>query len=184
MNQHLAHATLTGARKYDYPPVFTYHSPWWSDYKVLNDYYARLSLVMSKGIQDNDILVLEPNSTLWSYYSHTKSSPKLMEIGQAFQSFVTDLEKNQVEYDLGSENIIKDHGGVENGKFVIGQAAYSMVVLPPMMETLNKPTFDLLRKFVEKGGKLICFSKIIRITVGSVCNFCSHLNQRDHTEVF
>ena len=26
MNQHLAHMTLTGARKYDYPPVFTYHS--------------------------------------------------------------------------------------------------------------------------------------------------------------
>lgn len=158
MNQHLAHATLTGARKYDYPPVFTYHSPWWSDYKVLNDYYARLSLVMSKGIQDNDILVLEPNSTLWSYYSHTKSSPKLMEIGQAFQTFVTTLEKNQVEYDLGSENIIKDHGQVTNGEFIIGKAAYSVVVLPPMMETLNKPTFDLLQKFVKQGGKLICFS--------------------------
>lgn len=163
MNQHLAHATLTGARKYDYPPVFTYHSPWWSDYKVLNDYYARLSLVMSKGIQDNDILVLEPNSTLWSYYSHTKSSPKLMEIGQAFQTFVTTLEKNQVEYDLGSENIIKDHGQVTNGEFIIGKAAYSVVVLPPMMETLNKPTFDLLQKFVKQGGKLICFSSPNRI---------------------
>lgn len=81
-----------------------------------------------------------------------------MEIGQAFQSFVTDLEKNQVEYDLGSENIIKDHGVVENGKFVIGQTSYSMVVLPPMMETLNMLTFDLLQKFVEKGGQLICFS--------------------------
>lgn len=72
MNQHLSHMTLTGARKYDYPPVFTYHSPWWSNYKSLNDYYARLSWVMSKGVQDNDILVIEPNSTLWSYYSHTK----------------------------------------------------------------------------------------------------------------
>lgn len=163
MNQHLAHMTLTGARKYDYPPVFTYHSPWWSSYKELNDYYARLSLALSKGKQNNQILVIEPNSTLWSYYSHTKSSPKLMEIGQAFQSFVTDLEKNQVEYDLGSENIIKDHGTVEDGKFVIGQASYSVVVLPPMMETLNKPTYDLLQKFVEKGGQLICFSSLNRL---------------------
>lgn len=65
---------------------------------------------MSKGIQQNDILVIEPNATLWSYYSHTKSSPKLMEVGQAFQDFITTLEKGQVEYDLGSENIIKDHG--------------------------------------------------------------------------
>lgn len=68
---------------------------------------------MSKGVQDNDILVIEPNSTLWSYYSHTKSSKQLMEVGQAFQTFVTTLEKRQVEYDLGSENIIKDQGAIK-----------------------------------------------------------------------
>lgn len=158
MNQHLAHMTLTGARKYDYPPVFTYHSPWWSSYKNLNDYYARLSFVLSKGVQDNDILVIEPNSTLWSYYSHTKSNPKLMEIGTAFQKFVTTLEKGQVEYDLGSENIIKDYGSVSNSQFVINKASYSLVVLPPMMETLNKPTFELLKEYVRQGGKVICFS--------------------------
>lgn len=36
-----------------------------------------------------------------------------MEVGQAFQTFVTTLEKSQVEYDLGSENIIKDQGAVK-----------------------------------------------------------------------
>jgi hypothetical protein len=159
MNQHLSHMTLTGARKYDYPPVFTYHSPWFGDYKMLNDYFGRLSLVMSKGLQQNDILVLEPNSTLWSYYSHTGSNPALMEIGKNFQAFVTLLEKGQMEYDLGSENIIKDHGRVENGKFIVGKAPYSTVVIPPMNETLNKPTFALLRRFVEQGGRLITFSK-------------------------
>ena len=163
MNQHLAHMTLTGARKYDYPPVFTYHSPWWPDYRELNDYYGRLSFVMSKGIQKNDILVLEPNSTLWSYYVHAGSSPKLMEIGTNFQAFVTTLEKNQVEYDLGSENIIKDLGKVENGRFIVGNASYSTVVLPPMMETLNKPTFNLLQQFVEQGGQIITFSAPTRI---------------------
>ncbi|MDR2919764.1 MAG: hypothetical protein LBV72_10425 [Tannerella sp.] len=159
MNQHLAHMTLTGARKYDYPPVFTYHSPWFGNYKVLNDYFGRLSLVMSKGVQRNDILVLEPNSTLWSYYSHTGSNPALMKIGKNYQAFVTLLEKGQVEYDLGSENIIKDQGRVENGKFIVGEAAYSTVVIPPMNEALNKPTFALLRQFVEQGGRLITFAK-------------------------
>jgi hypothetical protein len=163
MNQHLSHMTLTGARKYDYPPVFTYHSPWFGNYKALNDYFARLSLVMSRGIQQNDLLVLEPNATLWTYYSHTGSHPALMEIGKNFQAFVTLLEKSQVEYDLGSENIIKDNGRVENGKFIVGQAAYSTLVIPPMSETLNKPTFALLRQFVEQGGRLITFSEPNRI---------------------
>ncbi|MEE3390880.1 MAG: glycosyl hydrolase [Candidatus Cryptobacteroides sp.] len=158
MNQHLSHATLSGARKYDYPPVFSYHSPWWEDYGGINDYFGRLSLVLSKGTQNNNLLILEPNSTIWSYFSHSGSDPKLFEIGKSFQDFVTMLEKNQVEYDLGSENIIKDHGSVEDGHLVVGDAAYSTVVLPPMMENLNKPVFDLLVEFLKEGGNLLAFS--------------------------
>ena len=56
------------------------------------------------------------------------------------------------------ENIIKDHGAVADGKFVVGKVAYTTVVLPPMMETLNKPTFDLLQNFVQQGGRVVTFS--------------------------
>jgi len=158
MNQHLSHQTLAGARKYDYPPVFTYHSPWWDNYKVLNDYFARLSYLLSEGTQVNHIAVIEPNSTLWRYYSHTGSNPRLMQIGESFQTFVTTLEKNQVEYDLASENIIKDQGKIENGKFFIGQAAYSTIILPPNTENISRHTFSLLQKFIQDGGEMISFS--------------------------
>jgi hypothetical protein len=158
MNQHLSHNTLSGARKYDYPPVFSYHSPWWEDYGTINTYFGRLSMVLSKGVQKNDLLILEPNSTIWSYFSHMGADPKLWEIGKTFQDMVTSLEKHQVEYDLGSENIIKDHGSVSGGRLVVGEASYSTVVLPPMMENLNKPTFDLLKEFLKQGGKLLAFS--------------------------
>lgn len=159
MNQHLSHMTLAGARKYDYPPVFTSVSPWWNDYKSLNDYFARLSLVLSEGEQYNDILVIEPTTTIWMYYNYYKREPKIMDIGNSFQAFVTQIEKQQVEYDLGSENIIKDQGASKNGLFVVGQREYNTVVIPPMTESLNSATFNILKDFVNKGGKLICFSK-------------------------
>lgn len=158
MNQHLSHQTLTGARKYDYPPVFTSVSPWWSNYKTQNDYFARLSLLLSQGEQLNDILVLEPTTSAWLYFSYIRGHANNMEIGIQFQNLVTKLEKSQVEYDLGSENIIKDQGSVKNGRFVVGKRAYSRVVLPPMMENLNAKTFRLIEKFVEGGGELIAFS--------------------------
>jgi len=158
LNQHISHVTLTGARKSDYPPLFTAHSPWWNDYKSQNDYFARLSLLLSKGEQMNDILVLEPTSTIWAYYSYVDRSEEVMKIGTNFQAFVTQLEKAQAEYDLGSENIIKDNGSVANGRFIVGKRAYQKVVIPPMTENINKPTFDLLRQFVEQGGELILFS--------------------------
>jgi hypothetical protein len=158
MNQHLTYFTLAGARKYDYPPSFDYHEPWWNDYKYINDHYARLSLALSSGRQVNDILVLEPTTSAWLYDSYVKRNPKVGEIGQSFQSFVTKLEKNQVEYDLGSESIIQTLGRVSGGKLIVGQCSYSRVVIPPLTENLDEPTFKLLRKFVAGGGTLILFS--------------------------
>jgi alpha-L-rhamnosidase len=158
MNQHLTYFTMAGARKYDYPPSFDYHEPWWNNYKYLNDHYARLSLALSAGRQVNDILILEPTTSAWLYDSYVKQNKKVNEIGQTFQAFVTKLEKNQVEYDLGSENIIKDRGAVSKTKLVIGQASYSKVVIPPLTENLDLATYKLLERFVMKGGNLIAFS--------------------------
>ncbi|MCC8143510.1 MAG: hypothetical protein LIO97_06180 [Tannerellaceae bacterium] len=159
MNQHLSYMTIVGARKYDHLPTFTSLSSWWSAYKTQNDYFARLSMLLSQGEQQNDILVLEPTTTAWLYYSYVKSHPKTMEVGMNFQQFVTKLEKSQVEYDLGSENIIKDQGHVKNNLFVVGKRGYKQVVIPPMTENLNSATFQLLQKFVASGGELVVFSK-------------------------
>jgi hypothetical protein len=159
MNQHLTYFTLTGARKYDYPCTFDYHEPWWNDYKYIHDHYARLSLALSAGRQINDILIIEPTTSCWLYDSYTQPDPKTFEIGQTFQTFITDLEKKQVEYDLGSENIMKNIGSVLKGKLIVGHASYSKVVIPPMTENLDSSTFNLLEKFVAQGGKLVTFSQ-------------------------
>jgi hypothetical protein len=158
LNQHLTYFTMAGARKYDYPPSFDYHEPWWNNYKYINDHYTRLSLALSSGRQINDILVLEPTTTTWLYDSYEKQNPGIHKIGQAFQSFVTTLEKNQVEYDLGSENILKDLGSVSGGKFNVGRASYSRVVIPPYLENLDLSTFKLIKKFISAGGSVIAFS--------------------------
>lgn len=159
MNQHLAHYTLAGARKYDYPPSFTTHSPWWENYEPLNNYFKRLSLALSSGKQKNDILVLEPTTTAWLYDSYVRegSNRQLDTIGISFQRFVTALEKNQVEYDLGSEDIIMKHGSVEGNQFRVGECMYSKIVIPPLTENLNRSTFKLLSEFSDNGGEILAF---------------------------
>lgn len=159
MNQHLTYFSMAGARKYDYPPTFDYHEPWWKYYGYLNNHYARLSLALSSGLQKNDILIIEPTTTCWMYDSYAEPGKQVREIGQAFQSFITKLEKAQVEYDLGSENIIKDRGSVGKGVLNVGYAAYSRIVIPPKMENINSSTFNLLKKFVAGGGMIIACSQ-------------------------
>lgn len=164
MNQHLSFMTLTGTRKYDYPQSFSYHSPWWEHYGVLNRYFARLSLALSSGKQRNSILIIEPTTSAWMHSVFGIPNERRNEIGRNFQAFVTRLEKAQAEYDLGSENIIKDHGRVENGRFIIGHCAYSTVVIPPGMENMDKPTYDLLLEYMKQGGKVLWFEKPQRIS--------------------
>lgn len=161
MNQHLSFSTIAGARKYDYPPSFSYHNPWWKSYSHLNNYFARLSLALSSGVQRNNILVIEPTTTAWLYDSYMKEGryETLGEVGNQFQRFVTTIEKAQLEYDLGSEDIIGNHGKIERDRFRIGSGVYHTVVIPPLTENLDRKTFDLLKEYVRNGGKLIVFSK-------------------------
>lgn len=158
MNQHLSHLSIVGDRKYDCPPSFSSHSPWWPHYKELNKHFSRLSVAMTMGEQLNDILVIEPTTSIWLYYVTWASRSGLWDIGRSFQHFVTTIEKAQSEYDLGSEQVIRDHGVIRRGCFEVGLRAYSTVVIPPLTENLNIRTFELLEEFAEQGGKIVAFA--------------------------
>ncbi len=152
LNEHLSYVTIRGARKRDHPQSFSYHEPWWKAYHVMASYFTRLSLIMSQGKQVNRILVIEPTTTAWMY----QGDPKQKEIGDRFQSLLVALEKAQVEYDIGCEDILAHHGSTDGPNLKVGQALYDTVVLPPLTENLNRPTMDLLDTYLKAQGVVLC----------------------------
>lgn len=155
INEHLSDVTIRGARKRDYPPTFSYHSPWMDSYKVLVDYFSRVSYALSQGKQINSCLVLEPTTTAWMH--HFEETSIKDDLGNSFQALVVALAKEQLEIDLGSELIIQERGSVvKNAQgraaFVVGERQYTAVVIPAGMENLNRKTFDLLKNYLEQGG--------------------------------
>ncbi len=158
MCQHLADMSIKGARKYDYPPTYSYQEPWWDDYKTLNDYFGRLSFALSSGHQVNHILVIEPTTTTWMYAARGKVTGEIVALGKSFHEFIHRLEKLQIEYDLGSENIFESHGREWKGKFRVGSRDYDIVVIPPGCENLDHHTADLLGSFMAHGGTVISFA--------------------------
>ncbi len=170
LDQHLAYVTLRGARKRDHPQSFTYHEPWWEAYHVSAAYFSRLSLALSQGQQINHILVLEPTTTAWMYNSMPRNpaTPELVQIGDAFQSLVVDLEKAQVEFDLGCEDVIARHGSIAGKALKIGQRTYDLVIIPPMTENLNWATVDLLKAYLNEGGAVLSCSDPVERVNGSV----------------
>jgi len=161
VNQHLSYYSLNGVRKFDYPPSFSYHEPWWDHYKLMGDYIGRISMAMSAGDQLNQTLVLQPTTTAWMYFSRKVRNPILPGIKNGFKNFVYRLEQQHLEYDLGSENVIKTLGSVEGDKLRLGQRDYSLVVIPAEMENMDGPTFELLSAYLENGGKILSFTRSV-----------------------
>ncbi len=154
MDEHLSYITIRGARKHDHPQSFSYHEPWWEDYHVLGKYNARMCAAMSQGEQINPVLVIEPTRTAWMYNT-LQGAPPLKQIGDTFFSLVMDLDRRQVEYDLGCEDIMAKHGSVDGKALVVGKRKYQLVVIPPHTETLAARTVDLLAEFVKAGGNVL-----------------------------
>ncbi len=167
LNQHLSHVSLKGDRKHDYPQSFTYHNPWWEYYRPLADYYARLSVALSSGFQKNRVLVLEPTTSGWMYAAPGKANEKMDLILKSFISLTDELEKKQCEYDLGSENIIRDCGKVSGKSFVVGQREYDAVVIPPCTDSLDRSTFLLLSEFLDNGGRVVLMGELPELVDGS-----------------
>lgn len=159
MNEHLSYVSIRGSRKADYPQSFSYHEPWWEGYHVLVGYFARLSAALSQGEQINEILVMEPTSTAWMYQPDPNHKNYLEKIGVEFQRMVVSLAKQQVEFDIGCEDVIGRNGSVEGATLKVGRRAYSVIVLPVLMENLNSRTMELLEQYAANGGRVLCCSE-------------------------
>ena len=134
---------------------------------------------MSHGEQLNEILVLEPTTTAWMYQPDSSASDRLRELGQSFQQLVNRLEHEQVEYDLGSEDILARHGSVSTAPpagqhrnppaawFVVGQRHYHTVVLPEHTENLNAPTVRLLQQYLAAGGRVLSAAAVPEFVDGA-----------------
>ena len=178
VNQHLSYVTIKGARKRDHPQSFSYHEPWWHLYKSMGDYCGRMSLALSSGQQVNSILVLEPTTTAWTRFARQGNDTAFAEFGQAFQNFVTAMERRQIEYDLGSENIIEQFGSVDGTRLVVGHRSYDLVVLPAQTENLNSKTVELIETYMKQGGKLLAFGTPPSLIDGSASEKPARLAER------
>ncbi len=152
LDEHLSYITIRGARKRDHPQSFSYHEPWWRSYHVMAEYFTRLSMVLSQGRQVNRVLILEPTTAAWMY----QGDAAVNEIGNSFQQMLVALDRAQVEYDLGCEDILAGHGSTDGASLKVGKCSYDLVVLPPRTENLNERTMDLLTAYLRQGGRVLC----------------------------
>lgn len=162
MCQHLEGYSIKGIRKRDYPPAMYKQQPWWKEYKTFVDGMSREGMVLSKTEKKPDVLVMHPQTTVWSYYD-ADHFDDINALNDRFVNTLESLEEKHIQFHLGDETMIERHGKVENDKFVIGKQKYSYVVISDC-EVLLENTKKLLAEFEKNGGKIVTVDEL------STCN--------------
>lgn len=154
--QHLALYTLRGCRKRDYPPAFNYNTTWWKYNKVVEDYFARVGLLMTQGEAVRDVLLIHPIATGWSMLGQGDESMAATNAwGERLNDFAQALLATHYDFDFGDEQLMVDDALVEDGCLRVKASAYRVVVIPPECATLLPSTVDLLARYVAAGGKVV-----------------------------
>ena len=167
MLQHLGLYSLLGSRKREYPASLFYQQPWWGDFRLFNDYFARLSLIMSDSRPQIDILVLHPIASAWSSYSgkENATSDEFKQIEAHFNTLSSALLGANYDFHYGDDVIMKRHAKIEGKKFAVGNYKYSVVIIPSM-GNMDSNTMDLLLAFAENGGAILSSGEFPRLSDG------------------
>lgn len=162
--QHLSWYTMEGESKRDYPASILHQSPWYKEYKKVEDYFARFGLVMSEGEADCGVLLLNPIESLWcqAYLGWAQwisnRSPDVAPYEERYAKIFHMLADNQIDFDYGEEEMMSRLASVKmkEGRAVlcVGRAEYETVIVSNML-TIRPSTLDILAEFMEKGGKVI-----------------------------
>jgi len=150
---HLSLTSARGCRKRDYPPSLHYQQPWWHDYRLLNDYFARLTFMLTRGRHVADVLVLHNIESGWVEYDPEdatavdRRNAELTAVAEALLGM-------HVDFDFADEGILARHARVEKGVLRVRRCAYPVVVIPPSL-TLRGSTLDILERFIERGGAVV-----------------------------
>ncbi len=156
LNHHLVPYSLRGRRKRDYGLNFHWSQPWWKYNIILEEYFARLSYMLSRGKRVVNVLVIHPIGTAWALYSPLNIS-KVAEINDYFSSSLRSLLSAHIDFDLGDEMLMEKYGEVDGEKLRIGNILYDAIIIPPSI-TLSSKTVKILRNFASLGGKLIAIA--------------------------
>ncbi len=154
--QHLALYTLRGCRKRDYPPAFNYNTTWWPFNGIVEDYFARVGRLLTKGEAVRDVLMIHPIATVWAMLGEGEEQVARANVyGERLNAFLQALLATHYDCDLGDEQIMATDARVAEGALWVGRCPYKAVVIPEETTTLLASTVDLLERWLESGGPVI-----------------------------
>ncbi|MBR5732690.1 MAG: hypothetical protein IKX80_04535 [Lachnospiraceae bacterium] len=158
---HLTWTAMAGEAKRDYPASIGYQSPWYKEYKYIEDYFGRLNTALTRGKPDIKVAVIHPIESYWLLWGNDAQTGDIRkQRDEEFLELINWLLFGFIDFDFISESLLAgfDHG-VRDGRFRCGVMEYDAVVVPDLI-TIRSSTLKLLEEFAEAGGKVIFAGRV------------------------
>lgn len=142
---HLSWVSMAGEAKRDYPASIHYQSPWWNQYHLVEDHFARLNTALTRGKPIVKVGVIHPAE---------QTALVRDNMDQNFQSLTGWLLFGGIDFDFISESLLPDLCKEASAPLCVGAMEYDAILVPGC-ETLRSTTLERLEAFVAAGGQLI-----------------------------
>jgi len=173
---HLFWYSMAAQAKRDYPASIAEHSPWYKNYRVVEDYFARLGALTATDEEVRDLLVIHPIESAWSLMVRKATvaggealpdmtapgrksmtsfgSEELHSLDRRFQTLTNKLLGAHLDFDFGEEQMMARYADAGTaGVLRVGKAEYRAVLIPHL-RTIRSSTLKLLQDFVCSGGRV------------------------------
>ena len=154
---HLSWYAMAGEAKRDYPASISYQSPWYKEYGVIEDHFARVNTALTRGKPVVKVGVIHPVESFWLHWGPNDKSAIFRDgLDEKFLSLTKWLLENSIDFNFISESLLPDLCKDAGAPLKVGEMEYDTIIVPGC-ETLRATTLERLEKFREKGGRLVFF---------------------------
>ncbi|MCL2662322.1 MAG: hypothetical protein FWE83_03225 [Oscillospiraceae bacterium] len=173
---HLSWVSMNGEAKRDYPSTFSYQSAWYKEYPYIEDHFARVNTVMTRGKAVCKVGVIHPVESYWLHWGAQETSAAVRDqMDKNFHALCDWLLRGCIDFDYISESLLPEQGsGHGDGSsvlqhkksntetldkaFPVGRMSYEIIIVPNA-ETIRESTLERLEEFAKTGGRVIMLGK-------------------------
>lgn len=152
---HLSWMSMKGEAKRDYPASIHYQSPWFREYPAVEDHFARVNSVLTRGRPHVRVAVVHPIESFWLGYGPRSTSAAIRETQErTFQEVASWLVRGTIDFDYLAESLLPGLCPQGGAPLVVGAMQYDAVVVPPL-RTIRSSTLERLEAFAAAGGRVV-----------------------------
>lgn len=199
---HLAWVSMAGEAKRDYPAAIDCHSPWYREYPLIEDHFARLNTALTRGRPCVRVAVVHPVESFWLCRGPLDQTQGAREAIEAqFQSVTAWLLDGLIDFDYLCESLLTSQcvcagngAAVEEPRsherrhaeapaLAIGAMRYEAVVVPGL-RTIRATTLERLERFADAGGRVVFAGEIPSLVDAAPSGRATRLAARCHAIPF